>query len=151
MAGAIIVRVAPDDPRVTALRAQMAAEMAELYGRPRHAVPAEHLDPASFLGTWLALQQAEPVATAALRRIAAGFEAKRMFVTPAARGCGLAGDLLTTVEHAARAAGADELLLHTGQRQLAALALYRRRGYVETEIFAPYTEVPESTCLVRTL
>ena len=140
-----------DDPWVASLRAQMAREMDALYGRPRHAVVAETIDPASVVSTVLVLDDGAPVATAALRRLRRDVEVKRMFVVPSARGQGIAGLLLDTMEEQARALRAPRILLHTGERQAAALALYRRRGYVDVDVFAPYLDVPESVCLSKDL
>lgn len=146
-----VVETREDDPRVVALRLQMADEMDALYGRPRHAVPAEGIDPASVLATVLVVHDGVPVATAALRRLGDAVEVKRMFVVPEARGRGIAGALLDAMELQAAASGSHRVLLHTGERQASALALYRRRGYAEVEIFEPYLTVPESVCLAKDL
>ncbi|KQY60033.1 hypothetical protein ASD11_11080 [Aeromicrobium sp. Root495] len=146
-----VVETREDDPRVVTLRQQMAAEMDALYGRPRHAVPAEGIDPASVLVTVLVVDGGVPVATAALRRLGDDVEVKRMFVVPEARGRGIAGALLEAVEVQAEAEGARRVLLHTGERQTAALTLYRRRGYLDVPVFDPYLDVPESVCLAKDL
>ena len=147
----MIEEVELDHPAVLDLRTTMSDEMATLYGRPRHSVPGEVIDPASILATLLVRDDGVPVATAALRRLGDDVEVKRMYVAPAGRGRGLAGELLTDLERRAAAAGASRVLLHTGLRQQAAIALYRRRGYVEIPVFAPYLDVPESICFARSL
>ena len=145
-----VVEVPTDDPRVAALRAAMGDEMADLYGRPRHGATAEQIDPATVAVTVLATSDAgEPVGTAALRRVGVDVEVKRMYVVPGARGTGLAGRLLDVMEEHAVRLGAERILLHTGERQTAALALYRRRGYREVPVFEPYLDVPESVCFAR--
>lgn len=150
-----IIAVDDADERVTALRAALSEEMHRLYGRPRHVGPAETINADAIVATWLMLTDGEPVATAALRRIiVAGqreFEIKRMVVVPERRGTGLARRLMAHVEAHARGIGASRLLLHTGERQQAALRLYASLGYEPIEVFGDYDQVPESVCLARDL
>ena len=143
--------VAADHDDVVRLRADMAAEMAALYGSARHDAAAERLDPDSFVATILLSQGDLVLGTGALRRLGDEVEAKRMFVTPDGRGRGLGRLLLEELEQRARERGASRMLLHTGQRREAALALYRRSGYAEIPIFEPYLSVPESVCLAKDL
>ncbi|WP_229051796.1 GNAT family N-acetyltransferase [Aeromicrobium sp. Leaf350] len=143
--------VATDHDDVVRLRADMAAEMAALYGAARHDAAAERLDPDSFLVTLLLTQGDLALGTGALRRLGDDVEAKRMFVPPAGRGRGLGRVLLDELEQRAREAGASRMLLHTGQRQESALALYRRSGYDEVAVFEPYLSVPESVCFAKRL
>lgn len=145
-----ILDVAFDDPRGSALRQQMAAEMAELYGRPRHAVGAEDIEAASVVASLLAVVEAEPVGTVSLRRLRDLVEIKRMYLLPSTRGTGLAARLLAEIEQRA-AAVTDRVVLHTGERQRAAIALYERSGYTPIDIFPPYDQVPESVCFEKRL
>ena len=136
------------DPRVVALRRQMSDEMADLYGQHRHAAGAEGIDGDSVLVCLLALDGDEPVGTATLRRLGDLVEIKRMYVRSGARGSGLAPRLLALVEQHA-AAVTDRVVLHTGERQEAAIALYERSGYTPIEVYPPYDEVPESLCFAK--
>ena len=138
------------DPRAVALRTRMSEEMAALYGRPRHSVGAEDIDPASVVVCLLAVDGDAAVGTASLRRLRDLVEVKRMFIAPEARGTGLAARMLAEVERHA-AAVTERVVLHTGERQRAAIALYRRSGYEPIEIFPPYDEVPESLCFAKVL
>ncbi|GAA1752624.1 GNAT family N-acetyltransferase [Aeromicrobium alkaliterrae] len=147
----VVTEVEVDDPVVLRLRQDMAAEMATLYGRPRHGVPAEGIDPDAVVVTLLVSQGDLPVGTGALRRLGSDVEAKRMFVAPAGRGRGLGRALLEELEDRARRVGAPRMLLHTGLRQEAAIALYRDSGYQEVPVFEPYLEVPESVCFAKEL
>jgi GNAT superfamily N-acetyltransferase len=80
------------------------------------------------------------IAGGALRPFGDGLaEIKRMFVRPAARSRGVAGELLAALEDAARDLGYGRLRLDTGPKQAHALALYRRKGYVAIE---PYNDNP---------
>lgn len=138
------------DRRAVALRASMVAEMNQLYGRPRHAAQAEDIDPATVIVCLLALDAHRPVATATLRRLGDLLEIKRMYIEPASRGSGLAARLLAELE--ARAATlADRVVLHTGERQRAAIRLYERSGYLPIDVYPPYDAVPESLCFTKRL
>ena len=78
-------------------------------------------------------------------------EVKRMYVTPAARGRGLARAMLRHLERTARAAGADWLVLETGMVQPEAVALYRSSGYADVPPFGHYACAPLSVHLGRRL
>ena len=69
-------------------------------------------------------------------------EIKRMFVREQVRGQGFARMVLATLEASAAAAGADWMLLETGQPQVAAVGLYRSSGYVDVEPFGHYADSP---------
>lgn len=145
-----IVEVDFLDPRVLDLRARMGAEMGELYGTPRHSVGAEDVTPESVLACLLALDGDRPVGTVSLRRLRDLVEIKRMFLLPETRGTGLAARMVAAIEDRARAV-TDRVVLHTGERQRAAIALYTRLGYEPIEIYEPYDQVPESLCFAKRL
>ena len=67
-------------------------------------------------------------------------EIKRMFVREGVRGQGFARMVLASLEASAAAAGADWMLLETGQPQIAAVGLYRSSGYVDVEPFGHYAD-----------
>jgi GNAT superfamily N-acetyltransferase len=74
------------------------------------------------------------VAGGGLRPLEEGVaEIKRMFVRPPARSQGVATELLTALEAAARSLGYGAVRLDTGPKQVHALRLYRRAGFVEIE------------------
>jgi len=56
-------------------------------------------------------------------------ELKRIWLSPTARGRGLAADLLAALEHAARELGAVEGRLDTNAKFEAALSLFRKHGW----------------------
>ena len=58
-------------------------------------------------------------------------EIKRMYVDPSARGAGLARRLLTALEDAGAALGANLARLDTGRDMASAVGLYRTSRYVE--------------------
>ncbi len=67
-------------------------------------------------------------------------EIKRVFVTPSARGKGVARQLCTAVMAQARSDGFTRVLLDTSARLTAARALYARMGFTER---GPYQPVPD--------
>jgi putative acetyltransferase len=65
-------------------------------------------------------------------------EVKRMYVRPAARGQGVAQAILARIETETRAANLPVLRLETGDKQLDALRLYRRYGFIDCPPFGDY-------------
>ena len=84
---------------------------------------------------------------AALVLAGSGAELKRLYVAEAARGQGLARLLLDALEQHARAAGVTSIRLETGNRSLAAIALYEKRGYSRIPRFGEYTDSASSVCM----
>jgi putative acetyltransferase len=78
-------------------------------------------------------------------------EVKRMYVVPEARGLGLGKHLLAELESQARAFGYTRLVLETGDRQEAALALYLRAGFVRRPCWPPYDSRELSFCFEKPL
>ena len=58
-------------------------------------------------------------------------EIKRMYTDPEHRGKGISRKILERLEEIAKAFGLSELVLETGYNYDAAIALYRKLGYVE--------------------
>ena len=79
-------------------------------------------------------------------------ELKRMYVAPTYRRTGLGRRLLAALEAEARVLGVRHLVLETGTRQLAALALYRSTGFDSIPLFGEYLRSPKtSICLGKEL
>ena len=76
-------------------------------------------------------------------------ELKRFFVTPKHRGTGVADAILDALFDYARAHELDLVRLETGDKQRAAIAFYRRHGFVEIPRFAPYLASETSVCMQR--
>ncbi len=74
-------------------------------------------------------------------------ELKRMYVAPHARGNGAADAILAALVEHAREHGVRALRLETGDQQHAALAFYRRHGFVEIPRFPPYVDSATSVCM----
>jgi GNAT superfamily N-acetyltransferase len=165
------------DPRAVALRAHMDAESGALYVRDMARMPKADrelmaqlltVDPAAIVSTLIAVDDAAPAATAdaapaaaadvghaALKRLsgdlADAFEVKKVFVEPERRGEGISRVLMAALEPIARELGAERLVLQTGDRQEAAIALYKAIGYEPMPPFGGYEIFPPTLCYAKTL
>jgi GNAT superfamily N-acetyltransferase len=133
---------------------ELDAELDEMYPEPG----ANHFElPTAdvFLVAWQ--PQADGTERAlgcgALRVIDAGVgELKRMYVRPEARGRRVGGMLLTALETSARGLGCGRLVLETGRRQNAAMALYVRHGFTPVPCWGEYLRSADtSACLGKDL
>jgi len=136
---------------ITALNAELSA----MYSEPG----ANHfgLDPAEVSGkrgAFLVVSlDGTPVGCGAVRLIDAETgELKRMYVAPSVRGKGLSKRLVSALETEAKSLGAKRLILETGIRQTAALALYRGAGFQPIPLYGEYRLSPDtSACLGKDL
>ena len=78
-------------------------------------------------------------------------EIKRVYVSPRARGLGLAKKLMQRIEDEARAAGRMIARLETGIHQPEALRLYRSLSYVDRGPFGDYADDPNSVFMEKVL
>lgn len=157
-----------DHPDAVKLNDRVQLEYAERYGDEGDVTP---LDPAMFAaprGLYLVAydEHGTPVATGGWRGhdesdesavndegYAHGdAEIKRMYVTPEARGLGLARRILAALEDDARAAGRTRMVLETGTKQPEAIALYTSAGYTPAPTkFGLYRFEDLSRCYVKAL
>jgi GNAT superfamily N-acetyltransferase len=140
------------DPDVQRLVVALEAELLALYGRPdQEPPPADAFDG----GVFVVVREGGTAVACGGLRITDGEpgvgEIKRMFTVPAARGRGHARAVLEALVAFARERGLARLILETGVRQLAALALYEGAGWEPIARFAPYEDEPDSVCLERRL
>ena len=103
----------------------------------------------TFLVAWL---DGRPVACGGLRTVGEGVgEVKRMWVDPAARGRGIARQVLAGLEQAGRELGHTRLLLETGTLQPEAMQLYASAGWSRTPPYGEWRDSPLSVCYARDL
>ena len=151
----IIQRADLMDERSLALITSLNAELQAMYPEPG----ANHfkLDPgevAEGRGAFLVVyREGTPVGCGALRMLDPETgELKRMYVDPSQRGQGLGRRLVKALEAEARALGVQRLVLETGTRQLAALALYEATGFRPIPLYGEYCLSPDtSVCLGKQL
>ncbi len=135
------VTIAPADPRTAearALVAELDAFLSGLYEMDdNHLTPVEELAEAGAVFL-LARDGGRPLGCGAIRPTADYAEVKRMYVRPEARGRRVGLAILRALEAEARALGVPFLRLETGPRQVAAVALYEREGFVRRGAFGDY-------------
>jgi GNAT superfamily N-acetyltransferase len=154
-----LLQVAYEHPDVAALEQQAQQFYTQIYGSPDETpfATADFTPPhgAFFVG----YLDGEAVAMGGWRFRTPGVprvarrpaEIRRMFVRESVRGRGFARLVLAALEASAAAAGADWLLLETGQPQVAAVGLYRASGYVDVERFGYYAASETALNLGRRL
>lgn len=150
-----VVHTGLTDDVSQALIEALNAELSAMYPEPG----ANHftLDPeetARGRGAFLVVYRGDvPVGCGAVRLLDAETgELKRMYVSPAERGRGLGRLLVVELEAEARALGARRLVLETGTRQQAALALYHAAGFRRIPLYGEYLLSPDtSICLGKEL
>lgn len=135
----ILIRPAsPTSPEAIACMQAYFAELSLRFGQHFDPRPVES-DAAAMTpprGVFLIAGAAAPLGCVGLRTGAEGLEpsmgeVKRLWVSPAARGQGLARRLMAAVEAEARALGLHLLRLDTSRHLPEAQALYLRHGWAE--------------------
>src|ERR1051326_2098106 len=134
-----IEQVPADDAELGKLRQELRADLTMRYP-DEGADTADHLtDSIRFL---LMRSDDAAIGCCALQRNGGsgldGLELKRMYVVPASRGTGVAGQLLAAAEALARELGATQIYLETGTAQPEAIRLYERSGYLPIPLYPPY-------------
>jgi GNAT superfamily N-acetyltransferase len=76
-------------------------------------------------------------------------EIKRMFVSPEARGLGLAQRVLQELELWAKELDYSVSLLETLHKQQEAISLYQKVGYVIVDNYGPYIGLDKSVCMQK--
>jgi GNAT superfamily N-acetyltransferase len=148
----------PAGPEVLALLADMWREESLLYGGdPTGAFPVLDLPPGR--GVFLLARAGEQaIGTGALRPVPdepeVGWpptaEIKRMYVVPAWRNRGVAGQIMAELERSAREMGYLKLVLETALYQPAAHRLYERSGYRRFACWRPEDAAdPLSLCYAK--
>lgn len=147
-------RVPFEHPDAVALRDEHVAFGNQLYASDpaaEHRSGSEGMDASSVVATVVAYGESGPLGHACLRRLDGELEIKRMYVVPSSRGAGIADALLGAMEDVARDDGAHRIIIHTGDRQHAALKFYDRHGYTPIPVYPPYEDVTYSLCFEKVL
>lgn len=140
----------PDQPDVVRLIDELDA-----YQRPLYPAESHHgIDLRALLRPQVLFAVARSAAGRALGCgaivLEAGYgEIKRMYVSPAARGQGVARQLLAFLESQAGHRGCERFMLETGCLQPQALGLYARCGYEKCGPFGAYVEDPNSVFMSK--
>src|SRR5215207_2522603 len=129
-----------DHPDAVRLIDEVQAEYVRRYGG-KDSTPVEP----AVCGGWRAHDGDEPLF------LDGDAEIKRMYVTPLARGLGLARALLAELERTAVLTGRRRTVLETGHAQPEAMALYYSSGYTGITKFGLYRNSPNSVCMGKVL
>lgn len=161
-----IIDVPYDDPRARDLRRQLDDDLGARYDgfhgdepeeRRRARARALATHPDEIVATLIALvaetgADEAPAGHVILRRLGDEWEIKRLIVVPAFRGLGIARGLMSAALEAARADGAERVILQTGLQQPESLALYTSMGFSRIPVYEPYVEtMPRSVCFALPL
>jgi putative acetyltransferase len=149
-----IEAIDPQHPQALALLAEAAEEARVLYPElfaPDTPAPAN--PPLRAREVYLVAQRnGQVVGCGALhQQDAFTGEVRRMFVTRRARRDGVARALLTSLEREAQALGYRLLVLETGSRQRAAIALYGQTGWRRIPAWGPFVGDATSVCFGKML
>lgn len=149
-----IEAIDPQHPQALTLLAEAAEEARALYPE-LFAVdaPAPANAPLRAREIYLvAKRNGQAVGCGALRQQDAFTgEVRRMFVARRARRDGVARALLSSLEQQAQTLGYRHLILETGARQQAAIALYSDSGWRRIAPWGPYVGDAMSVCFGKTL
>ncbi|MBD8539760.1 GNAT family N-acetyltransferase [Frigoribacterium sp. CFBP 8751] len=150
-----ITRTPFDHLDADGLRRAQRVELDARYGSDDHepGTPPSAADVPVFLVA--RADDGRPIACGGLRPLAdtvlgpATVEVKRMYVSPEARGSGVATAVLRALEDAARDLGTRRIVLETGILQPDAIRFYEREGYESIPPFGSYVGSAESVCFAR--
>ena len=78
-------------------------------------------------------------------------ELKRMFVSPEARGLGLAQLVIKELEMKAKEHGFETFILETLYKQTEAISLYQKVGFEIVENYEPYVGMTNSICMSKSI
>ena len=141
-------------PAAMSLILALNAELSAIYpeaGATHFRLDAEEVAEGrgAFLVAYLGDQ---PIGCGAIRKLdAETAEFKRMFVTPANRGKGVGAAIVKALESEAQRLRIRRIVLETGIRNPAALALYAKIGFVRIPPFGEYLSSPLSVCMAKIL
>ncbi|OXB07521.1 GNAT family N-acetyltransferase [Flavobacterium pectinovorum] len=78
-------------------------------------------------------------------------ELKRMFVSPKARGLGLAQMIIGELEVEAKNQGFEIMILETLYKQIEAINLYQKVGFEIVDNYEPYVGLTNSICMSKSI
>lgn len=150
-----VVRTQLTDHVSQSLITALNAELSAIYPEPgANHFQLDAAETSEGRGAFLVVYRGEtPVGCGALRLLDADTgELKRMYVSPSERGRGFGHLLVSALEAEAKALGIRRLVLETGLRQQAALALYQAAGFRQIPLYGEYLLSPDtSLCLGKEL
>jgi putative acetyltransferase len=152
-ASSYVIRIEnPRQDEVIRMLSALDTYLQSLYPPESNHIPGIAALCAPDIRFWVARREGVAHGCGALRIDAAAYgEAKRMYVTPEARGRKLGRAILACIEDQAAREGLALMRLETGIHQAAAHALYRSGGYAECAPFGDYRADPLSVFMEKRL
>lgn len=146
-----IKRTASDNPDFEKLVKPLDAYLTVLDGDD-HAFYAQYNKSSLLKNAVVCYEDAIPVGIGAFKEFEPSVaEMKRMYTLPEQRGKGIAYRILTELETWAKEEGYVTAILETGHKQVDAIGLYKKAGYIVTENFGQYIGVDNSICMRKDL
>ncbi len=97
-------------------------------------------------------QNGEPIGCGAIRHYSEDtVEVKRMYVLENQRGKGIASTILNELENWAKELSYKKCILETGKKQVEAIKLYHKAGYIVIENYGQYKNMESSVCFEKIL
>lgn len=140
-----------DSPTAEALLNASHAAMLEVYPPDALLAPSAEEMRAPNIQFLVARQGGLPLGCAVLHDELTYGVIRRVYVAPEARGLGVASGLMLEIERLAGDLGLGTLRVETGPDLDAAVALYRKLGYVPCPAFGPYDDTPSNLFLEKRL
>ncbi|MEU5084841.1 MULTISPECIES: GNAT family N-acetyltransferase [Streptomyces] len=148
-----VTAVPYDHPDARRLTRVLRADQLRLYGfaDDPDTTPGTDFDPPRGLFLVASIGD-EPVGCGGVRLLDEDTaEIKRMYVTDQACGQGIGRYLLEHLERHSTSCGATQIMLETGRRNTAALALYHRAGYVPCPSYVPGRDQGVNRAMTKTI
>jgi GNAT superfamily N-acetyltransferase len=139
--------VGSDDSRLQGLIEALDRDLWDRYGN-EDLGPSPTTPDVRFV---LACRGQTPVGCVAVQPKGTDFELKRMYLTPEARGTGVAQALMDAAADVVVEGGGQRIILETGVRQPEAIRLYEKSGYTRIPNYPPYDKDPLSVCYAKEL
>ena len=149
----VLITIAdPGDPPVKAMVEELDAYLIPLYpAESNHLLDIETLRQPE-MRFFAAFRGREVLAIGGCWLHEGYAEVKRIYVTPSARGLGLAKSIMQRIEAEALVSGRAVMRLETGIHQPESLGLYRRLGYADCGPFGDYpADDPNSVFMQKRL
>ena len=146
-----IVRTDSDNKDFIELVKYLDAELAERDGDD-HSFYAQFnkIDKIKF--AVIAYENGQPMGCGAMKAFdPKTMEIKRMYVSKASRGKGIATKILSELEHWAVELSVERCVLETGKRQPEAIQLYQKNGYHLIQNYGQYAEIENSLCFEKSM
>lgn len=146
-----IIRTTSTHPHFLQLVKSLDVYLAEMDGE-EHAFYDQYNKPDNIKHVILAYDNDVPIGCGAMKENSPGImEIKRMFTLSESRGKGIATTLLTALELWAGELGYKKCILETGKRQVEAVLLYQKRGYLPIPNYGQYKGMENSLCFEKVL